>query len=135
MHLKATLLLIFIAVILLLPGVNYIYAQPQPPPESPEGGEPESPTGSLKINLFNPLGDIDTFAELAAAILRAVVIVAIPLTVLFLIWGGFLFVTAQGNEEQIKRAKKAFFWAVIGAMVVVAAWAMAVAITNSIKEL
>lgn len=86
------------------------------------------------LTLENPLGSIDSFAAFGAAILRAVVIVAIPLTVLFFIWGGLLFVTAQGNPQQIEKAKKAFFWTFIGGMVIVAAWAAAIAINNSIRE-
>lgn len=110
-----------ILAVLVFAAASPIYAQ-EPPP-------------TLKLKLYNPLGDIDSFAELAAAFLKAVVVVAIPLTVLFLIWGGFLFVTAQGNEQQVEKAKKAFFWAVIGAMVVIAAWAMAVAINTSVQDL
>jgi len=96
-----------------------------------------TPTAStiLKLDLKNSLGSIDSFAALAEAIFRAIVIIAIPLTVIFLIWGGLVFVTARGNETQLGKAKKIFFWSVIGAMVIVASWVIAVGINNSIKDL
>lgn len=103
---------------------------PAPAP-SPSSGPSES--GQLK--LYNPLGTIDSFAALAAAIFTAIVIIAIPLTVIFLIWAGVLFVTARGNETQLAKAKKVFFWSVIGAMVIVASWVIAVAINNSVQTL
>ncbi|PIR69562.1 MAG: hypothetical protein COU47_02295 [Candidatus Niyogibacteria bacterium CG10_big_fil_rev_8_21_14_0_10_46_36] len=90
---------------------------------------------SFQLNLYNPLGSIDSFAALAASIFRAIVIIAIPLTVIFLIWAGILFVTARGNETQLAKAKKVFVWSVIGAMVIVAAWVIAVALNNSVQNL
>lgn len=102
-----------------------------PPPTS--DGQP-SITQPL-LNLKNPLGSINSFAAFAEAIFRAIVIIAIPLTVIFLIWGGILFVTSHGNEEQVKTAKKVFLWTVIGAMVIVASWVIAVALNNSIQTL
>lgn len=104
---------------------------PLPPPDTPSSG----PSESGKLKLYNPLGTIDSFAALAAAIFKAIVIIAIPLTVIFLIWAGVLFVTARGNEEQLKRAKKVFVWSVIGAMVIVASWVIAVAINTSVQDL
>lgn len=88
-----------------------------------------------KLEIYNPLGDIDSFSGLAEAIFRWIVIIAIPLTVIFLIWAGLLFVTSRGDEQQLAKAKKVFFWAVIGAMVIVASWVIAVAIHNSAQTL
>mgnify|MGYP001578894130 FL=1 len=82
----------------------------------------------------NPI-DADTFLELVEAIARAITAIGIPLVAIFLVWSGFLFVTAQGNEEQLKRAKTTFFWALVGGAVVIGAWALAVAIVNFARGL
>jgi hypothetical protein len=54
------------------------------------------------------------------AILALVGIVA----VLFLIIGGFRYVTASGNPEQIEGAKKTIMYAVVGLIVVILAYAI-----------
>lgn len=107
------------------------------PPETfpPSTSGDQSPITQPLLNLKNPLGSINSFAAFAEAIFRAIVIIAIPLTVIFLIWGGILFVTSHGNEERVKTAKKVFLWTVIGAMVIVASWVIAVALNNSIQTL
>lgn len=78
-------------------------------------------------DLKNPLKS-ETFAGLIANIAKIVAQVGLPIAVIAIIYAGFLFATARGNEEQIKTAKKAFFWAIIGTALVLGAWAIAEAI-------
>lgn len=82
----------------------------------------------------NPI-KANTFLELVEAIARAITAIGIPLVAVFLVWSGFLFVTARGNEEQLKRAKTTFFWALVGGAVLIGAWALAVAIVNFARGL
>ncbi|TSC71413.1 MAG: hypothetical protein G01um101470_618 [Parcubacteria group bacterium Gr01-1014_70] len=82
----------------------------------------------------NPIKAKD-FNELVTAIAKAITAIGIPLVAIFLVWSGFLFVTARGNEEQLKRAKNTFFWALVGGAVVIGAWALAVAIVNFARAL
>ena len=77
----------------------------------------------------------NTFAEVMAKIAEMVAKVGLPIVVIMLIWSGFLFVSAGGNEEKLKSAKSTFFWAVIGGLVVVGAYAISVAIENFAKQL
>ncbi|OGF82411.1 hypothetical protein A3B18_03640 [Candidatus Giovannonibacteria bacterium RIFCSPLOWO2_01_FULL_46_13] len=70
-----------------------------------------------------------------ARIAQIVAQIALPLVVVFIIYSGFLFVSARGNEEQLEKAKSTFFWAVIGAILVVGAYAIATAIENFAKQL
>lgn len=39
----------------------------------------------------------------------------------FLIWSGFKFVVAQGNEEKLKDAKKTFYYTIVGAILLIGA--------------
>jgi len=84
--------------------------------------------------ITNPI-DAPDFLALVTAIAKAVTAIGIPLVAIFLVWSGFLFVTARGNEEQLKRAKTTFFWAIVGGAVLIGAWAIAVAIVNFAKGL
>lgn len=56
---------------------------------------------------------------------------AIPIVVLFIIFAGFKYVTAQGNSQQIKEANRALTYAIIGAILIIGA----VALTEIIKNL
>ena len=51
--------------------------------------------------LCNPL-EANTFGELVKSLARAVTAIAIPIVVIFLIYSGFLFVSARGNEKQLE---------------------------------
>lgn len=93
---------------------------------------PPSPPPSGSIS--NPI-QAKTFGELVQAIAKAITAIGIPLVAIFLVWSGFLFVTARGNEQQLVRAKTTFFWALVGGAVVIGAWAIATAIVNFARSL
>lgn len=82
----------------------------------------------------NPLG-VASFAELVKNLADAVTKIAIPFVVVFLIYAGFLFVSARGNEKQLETAKKTFYWTIIGAAIVVGADALAHAAVNLVQSL
>lgn len=75
------------------------------------------------------------FAELVQSLASAITAIGIPLVAVFLVWSGFLFVVAQGNEEKLKRAKQTLYWAVIGGAIVIGAYAIATAIVNFARNL
>lgn len=82
----------------------------------------------------NPV-ESGTFGELISKLALIITGVSLPFVILFLILAAFLFVTASGNEEQIKRAKTIFKWTMVGAALIVGAWAIAIAIDNFGKAL
>lgn len=61
--------------------------------------------------------------------------IAIPILVLFIIYSGFKFVEAQGNEKKIEEARKIFTSVIIGGVVILAAWTIAMAIKGTINNL
>lgn len=71
-----------------------------------------------------------TFGELVTKLALIITEVSLPFVILFLIIAAFLFVTASGNAEQVKRAKTIFWWTIVGAALIVGAWAIAIAIDN-----
>lgn len=86
------------------------------------------------IELKNPL-TVDSIEDLLKIILQIVIIFAVPIIVFFIIYSGFLYVTAQGKPDQITKATKAFTWTVIGAVIVLGAQILLVVITNTVKSL
>ncbi len=87
-----------------------------------------------KDELCNPLkfNSIQGFVE---GFLQAVVYVGFPIAVLFVVYSGFKFVFAQGNPEDLAKAKKNFMWTIIGVGLFLGAWALAMMIKGTIAQL
>jgi TRAP-type C4-dicarboxylate transport system permease small subunit len=79
--------------------------------------------------LANPLR-VNTITELLAAILNIVIVLAVPVIVFFIIYAGFLYVTAKGNAQQIEQATRSLTYAIIGGVLVLGAVAIAEIIRN-----
>lgn len=90
--------------------------------------------GTVSAKLTNPLNS-KTLAEFIEAIAGIVMQIGGVVAVIFIIWSGFLFVTARGNEEQVKKAKTTFFWTIIGAVILLGAYAIAIAVTSFVSSL
>ncbi len=57
------------------------------------------------------------------------------IVVFFLIYSGYLFVTAQGSEDKLEDAKKMFYGVVIGAVILLGSWAIALAIKGTVCQI
>ncbi len=84
--------------------------------------------------LENPI-QYDNLMDFVAAVLKAAVQVLLPFVVLAFIWSGFLFIRAQGNEEQLSEAKTAIYWSVIGAFILLGAWGFAEIIATTVSNI
>lgn len=85
----------------------------------------------------NPIvyGGISTVPELLLALVDLVFLVGVPIVVLFIIYSGFLFVTGGDNEAQTKKARFVFTWTMVGALILLGAKAIALAIKNTVLSL
>lgn len=90
----------------------------------------------LNTTLDNPLGggieDIPTFIE---KILDVVLVVGIPVVALAIIYTGFLFVKAQGNSEDLTKAKKTLLYTIVGAVLLLGAFVIAKAIKGTVDDI
>ncbi len=96
-----------------------------------QGVQPINST--TKIN--NPIPSITTVDGFIKTILIGVIKIGIPIIALAIIYSGFLFVTAQGNTEKLKTAKKAITYSLIGAAILLGSWAIAQLISNTVLAL
>lgn len=71
-----------------------------------------------------PTGKYNTVSGIFNAILTPVYIVAAGLTVLMVIVAGILFITANGNADQVGKARTALIWAVAGLGVAILAFSI-----------
>lgn len=110
-------------------------AAPQslPPPGS-GSGQGMVPGTSNPIVIPNPLKapSITCFLK---DVLDIIFILGSILIVLVLIFAGLLFITAQGNPAKIKTAKSAFFTAIIGAALILGAWALGQLIATTVQQI
>ena len=90
--------------------------------------------GADGAKLENPI-KYDDLSSFVAAVLKAAVQVLMPFVVLAFIWSGFLFVRAQGKEEQLSEAKTAIYWSVIGAFILLGAWGFAEIIATTVSNI
>lgn len=99
------------------------------------GSSPDpTQTGTFSSSFQNPL-KVDSLAEFLAEVLRILIMVAWPFIVLAVIYSGFLFVIAQGNEEKLKKAKTAFLWTIVGALLILGAQAILVLLQGTIGNI
>jgi heme/copper-type cytochrome/quinol oxidase subunit 2 len=84
--------------------------------------------------ITNPL-EAESFAQLVDAVTEIIMTVGLLVAVLFIIWSGFLFVTARGDENQLKKAKATFMWTVIGVAILLGSTIIAQAVVNFVQGL
>lgn len=96
-------------------------------------GVPSGPPPNNTIK--NPLGDgNENLFKFINNVIDAVLKLGAIIAVLAIIYAGFLFVTAQGEEEKITKAKKVLLYAAIGIAILLGARLIANVITGTIKD-
>lgn len=91
-------------------------------------------TGTGGGGLSNPICTT-SLSQFLANLLRLVAQIAFPIIVLFMVYVGFMFISSQGNPEKLKEARTYFFWAVVGALLVLGAEALSRAIQATVNQL
>ncbi|GMU74394.1 MAG: hypothetical protein AMXMBFR44_5910 [Candidatus Campbellbacteria bacterium] len=84
----------------------------------------------------NPLEGkgIDDIPALITVIVGAVMTIGYYIVVVFIIYAGFLFVTARGDEKKLGDAKKTFLYTVIGATILLGASILSTVIKNTVTQ-
>ena len=94
--------------------------------------QPAAGGGSTPISLPNPLAAKD-FTQVVANVASFLLTIAIPLTAVMALIGGFQMITAGGNPEKFSNGRKTLMYAVIGFAVVLLAGGVASIITSLIN--
>lgn len=94
-------------------------------------------SAAAQTSYVNPItyGGITSIPDLLLALVDLVFLIGVPIIVMFIIYGGFLFVTAGDNEAQIAKARTTFKWTLLGALVLLGAKVIAAAIQATISAL
>lgn len=81
----------------------------------------------------NPL-TILSIGELLDAILNVVIVISVPIVVFFIIYAGFLYVTARGNPEKVSQASKALTYGIIGGVIILGSMAIMTIISDTVNS-
>lgn len=84
----------------------------------------------------NPLGtETDTIVKFLNLLLDTLFPIMSIVAIFFLIFSGFLMVTAGGNEEKLSKARQAFLWTVIGVAILLGAKVLSAVICGTVNQL
>lgn len=100
---------------------------------SDPGGIDDSRDGSTLISLDNPIA-VNSMQDVLVAIINIVMVFAIPIIVFYIIYAGFLYVTARGNPETIGKAHRALLYAIIGGVLILGAEALSLVIQGTVND-
>lgn len=84
--------------------------------------------------LQNPL-TISDISGFIALVLKVMVMVALPIISFFIVYSGFLFISAQGNQEALGKAKTNLLYVLIGSVLILGAWVISTLIGGTVTQL
>ncbi len=104
--------------------------------ENPGGGNPDITNGRCdpKTQICNPL-KAKKLHCLVADVLNLVSSIGAIVVALFIIYSGYLFVTARGNPSKIEEAKRAIGYTLLGAAIVLGATVIANGISGTLSQI
>ena len=89
---------------------------------------------AITLKLQNPI-KYNNIPDIIKAILDVIVQISVPVVAVLIIYSGFLYVTAQGNEEKLKVAHRALVWTLVGAAVLLGASVLSGVIAGTIAQI
>ncbi len=108
--------------------------------ENTSGDKPVQDTSknSLKKNpkylITNPLGKTTSLQDVILNVVKVVQILLMMAAVVYIIWAGFLFVTAKGDTAKVVKARNSLLWAMVGVALVLGAQVIVTTIKNSVNS-
>ncbi len=94
--------------------------------------------GASSGELCNKLDGINcndvTLNELIIKVINWILAIVLAIDVLFIIIGGFLYITAAGNEDRAKKGRTTVINAVIGLVIIIMAYVIAQVVSSFFAE-
>lgn len=82
----------------------------------------------------NPLENIEDLPDFLKVLWKIIFDLAIVLAPLLIVYAGFLFVTAAGNPDTIKKAKDVITWTIVGLVIILISGGIASVIKDVLKQ-
>ncbi len=90
-------------------------------------------TGCPPNEICNPL-KAQTLIQLIENVVDIIMQIGIVAAVAAIIYAGFLYVTAQGSEEKVKKAHSIFLWTIVGVAIILGAKVLVEVVGNFFKN-
>lgn len=91
-------------------------------------------TPAVTTRIQNPI-NYDTINDFIKVLLEGAIKIGIPIIAFFIIYSGYLFVTAKGDTKQLETAKNSLLYTVIGAAILLGAWSIAQIVSETVLHL
>ncbi len=105
-------------------------------PAPPVRDTPAPPEIKFNIKISNTISVVNDLYDFIKTIINEILIpIGGVIAVLMIMYAGFLYVTARGNQAQITKAHEALLYSAIGAAILLGAWVIAGAIEGTVKQL
>ncbi len=78
---------------------------------------------------------VDTIPEFLTALFKTIAEIGAVVLAFYIVYTGYLFVTAQGNEQGLQKAKESLKWVLIGGAIILGAWVLSEAILQTIQDI
>lgn len=122
---------VFVTSLILFP----VFVLAQAPTNNPPPPTNTPPVTGV-IDIRNPTTAGSTLMDVLNTLLRNVVMpIAAIAVVMYIIWAGFSFVTAQGKPAEIEKAKQRLLWALIGAGILLGATGISLVVERTVRAL
>lgn len=82
------------------------------------------PKISLAVELYNPLGDVDSFPELINNIISGILGVVGAVALVMMVIGGITWMTSAGNADRVRRGRDTLLWAILGLVIIFLSYAI-----------
>jgi len=89
-------------------------------------------SGGVKIDNWLSVGTIPAFLS---ALFKIVAEIGAVVLAFYIVYTGYLFVSAQGNETALQKAKASLTWVLIGGAIILGAWVLSEAVRETIVGL
>lgn len=142
------LALLYLAIVLCVPSSSIFAAETSGnanQTSTEKSGNPSKGSSEVSGNpnrsgesttLINPLGEgNNSIPALLGKVIDVILVFAIPIIVLYIMYAGFLFVTARGDTSQISTAKSALLWAIVGGLIVLGAKVILEIMQGTLKDI
>lgn len=110
------------------------YAQDKLKDEATSKDSGKKPCPANTTCLDNPLGAVDTPQGIIKNVLTGVLGIVGSLALLMFVYGGFTWMLAGGNAENVKKGRDILMWAAIGLVVIFTSYAMVDFVITTIKK-
>ena len=78
---------------------------------------------------------VGTIPEFLSALFKIIAEIGAVVLAFYIVYTGYLFVTAQGNEQNLQKAKESLKWVLIGGAIILGAQVLSNAILQTITDI